>query len=430
MMFSWPLRGELAGRADRGTGFSANRPWVTRAGLIVAELQHAVSGSMLSLSMPQQNMHPSMKQLSKIRMAALALLIVGLTTGCAAASIPDAAICHPGAQAANCPPPAAGQSPSTTVPAQTSAPSSAAASAAPAESAPAESAPAASAPAEDTVTRPVAPAAPATAAKPAPAAGTASPVSTTYPTHTNIISTTFWVGEIFNAGLADGSQVCSTYNGQWAYQHTGMNLGTTPASASGCPGSIFGGCDGVSSGTGSNFTCATEARDASNGYFPKNQPTPRENPFYLDLPYDDVNDSSAFQQRCQVIPWAAADNAATGVDHCDDPNYSYMKNRWVQIGGPNGNVCYGQIQDAGPSSGTEYHDAAYVFGSDNLRPANNDFSTDATQGAGMDVSPALNGCLGFAELDGSGDRVSWSFVDRADVPDGPWLTVETTSGVS
>ncbi len=48
----------------------------------------------------------------------------------------------------------------------------------------------------------------------------------------------------------------------------------------------------------------------------------------------------------------------------------------------------------------------------------------------MDVSPALNGCLGFAELNGSGDHVSWSFVDRANVPAGPWLKVQTTSGVS
>ncbi|MCX6497783.1 MAG: hypothetical protein NTU93_03150 [Arthrobacter sp.] len=348
-------------------------------------------------------------------MATLVLLIGGLATGCAASSSPQAA----------------SQSPSTSVAA--SSPSSATSSATPTESIPAAPAPAAS-----TVAPPAAPAAPAKAAapapakaaKPAPVAPAGSPATSVYPTHTNIISTTFWVGEIFNASLADGSQVCSTYSSQWAFQHTGVNLGTTPASASGCPGSIYGGCDGVSSGTGSNFTCSTEARDASNGYFPKNQPQPKENPFYLDLPYDDVNDTVAFQQRCTVIPWAAADNAATGVDHCKDPNYSYMKNHWVKLTGPNGNVCYGQIQDAGPSSGTAYHDAGYVFGSQNLRPANTDFSTDATQGAGMDVSPALNGCLGFAELNGSGDHVSWSFVDRANVPAGPWLKVQTTSGVS
>ncbi len=362
-------------------------------------------------------------------MAVFVLLIGGLATGCAASSTPEAVACHSDGKAANCQTPTKSQSPSTkgsygtATPAPTAAPSSAAASAAPV----------ASAPAKGTVAPPVAPADSVKAAKPAPAPVAPAPVApapSAYPTHTNIVGTTFWVGEIFNANLADGSQVCSTYNGQWALQHTGVNLGTTPSSASGCPGSVYGGCDGVSSGTGSNFTCSTEARDASNGYFPKNQPTPKENPFYLDLPYDDVNDSAAFQQRCQVIPWAAADNAATGVNHCADPNYSYMKNHWVKLSGPNGNVCYGQIEDAGPSSGTAYHDAAYVFGSTNLRPANTDFSADAAQGAGMDVSPALNGCLGFAELDGSGDHVSWSFVDRANVPAGPWLTVQTTSGVS
>ncbi|MEW1819797.1 hypothetical protein AB0323_03250 [Arthrobacter sp. NPDC080031] len=244
------------------------------------------------------------------------------------------------------------------------------------------------------------------------------------------MSTTFWVGEIFNASLSDGSQVCSTYNGQWALQHTGVTMGTTPSSASGCPGSTYGGCDGVSSGTGTSFQCATERRVASNGYFPLHQPKPLQNPFYLDLPYDDVNDGVAFAERCKVIPWAAADNAKTGVNHCADSSYSYMKNAWVQITGPNGGVCYGQVEDAGPSSGSLYHDSAYVFGANNARPANKQFSGDPSQGAGMDVSPALNGCLGFAELNGDNDHVSWRFVDRASVPPGPWLNVVTTSGVT
>lgn len=293
----------------------------------------------------------------------------------------------------------------------------------------AETSPAAAAPAP--ATQAPAPAAPAPAPAPAivPAAASGSG-SSAYPLHSNIISTTFWVGEIFNASLSDGSQVCSTYNSQWAYQHTGVKLGTVDAGAAGCPGSYYGGCDGVSSGSGADFKCATERRVASNGYFPLNQPKPLQNPFYLDLPYDDLNDGVAFQERCRVIPWAAADNAATGADHCADQGYSYMKNRWVQITGPNGSTCYGQIEDAGPSSGSEYHDSAYVFGAGDARPVNQSFSADATQGAGMDVSPALNGCLGFAELDGSSDRVSWRFIDRANVPAGPWLTVETTSGVS
>ncbi len=348
-----------------------------------------------------------MKHMTTFIMAVLILLVGVLTAGCAAGPAPS--------------------------PSASTSPSSASAEAAPAT--PKASPSPSSAPAAATVEEP----APAAVPAPEPAPATvavaaaepaAAPAASKYPLHTNIVSTTFWVGEIFNASLADGSQVCSTYNGQWAFQHTGINAGTTPASASGCPGSIYGGCDGVSSGSGSSFACATEARDASNGYFPKHQPAPLENPFYLDLPYDDINDSVAFQQRCQVIPWAAADNAATGVDHCADGSYSYMKNHWVQMTGPNGNVCYGQIEDAGPSSGSAYHDSNYVFGAADARPANTDFSADGTQGAGTDVSPALNGCLGFAELDGSGDHVSWRFVDRAAVPAGPWLNVETTSGVS
>lgn len=351
-------------------------------------------------------------------MAVLLLLVGGLTAGCAAQTAPSPT-------ASTSPSASQGQAARTSPQASPSATSTpdAAATTEPAPAAAAEPAPAAAVPA---------PAAPVAAA-PAPLANTgAEPAaaSNKYPLHTNVVSTTFWVGEIFNASLSDGSQVCSTFNGQWAFQHTGVNAGTTPSSASGCPGSIYGGCDGVSSGSGSSFSCGTEARDASNGYFPKNQPAPLENPFYLDLPYDDLNDSVAFQQRCQVIPWAAADNAATGADHCADGNYSYMKNRWVQLTGPNGNVCYGQVEDAGPSSGSEYHDANYVFGASDARPANTDFSADSAQGAGTDVSPALNGCLGFAELDGSGDHVSWAFVDRANVPAGPWLNVVTASGVN
>lgn len=47
----------------------------------------------------------------------------------------------------------------------------------------------------------------------------------------------------------------------------------------------------------------------------------------------------------------------------------------------------------------------------------------------LDVSPALNGCLGFAALDGALDRVDWRFVEAADVPPGPWWRLVTTSGV-
>ncbi|MCX2750522.1 fibronectin type III domain-containing protein, partial [Arthrobacter sp. MI7-26] len=260
------------------------------------------------------------------------------------------------------------------------------------------------------------------------AANPAQAVTRTYPIHTNIVSTTFWVGEVFNANASDGSQICSTYDAQWALSHTGVIKGVAPSSAAGCPGSPWGGCDGVDNRgtTYATFTCSTEVRSATTDYFPTRQTKPLQNPFYLTLPYDDLNDPIGFANRCTNIPWA---NDPGYAGHCTDQGFSYMKNRWVAITGPNGRTCYGQIEDAGPSSGTLYHDAAYVFGSTDARPANTRYSGDPTQGAGMDVSPALNGCLGYAELDGDTDHVAWHFVDDPDVPAGPWTDVVTASQV-
>ena len=83
----------------------------------------------------------------------------------------------------------------------------------------------------------------------------------------------------------------------------------------------------------------------------------------------------------------------------------------VQLGHPvlrQAAVPYdGQIEDAGPG---KYDDATYVFGKGDHRPANTEFN-----GAGMDVSPALNGCLGFSSLNGAQDKVDWQFVDEEDV---------------
>jgi hypothetical protein len=242
-----------------------------------------------------------------------------------------------------------------------------------------------------------------------------------YPWHTQVVATTFWVGEIFNGSIADGSQVCSAYDSEWANHWSGVRTGTAGGGTD-CAGAPTGGCDGVPSGSGPSFTCATEARAAANDYFPTDAHVhPHENPFYLDLPFDDVNDRTAFRERCNVIPWA---NDPGFAGHCSDQSFSYMKNRWVRIVGPNGHSCYGQIEDAGPSHGNLYHDARYVFGASDARPVQGQFND-----AGLDVSPALNGCLGFAELDGEDDHVDWQFVDDADVPAGPWTRIVTTRGV-
>jgi hypothetical protein len=213
-----------------------------------------------------------------------------------------------------------------------------------------------------------------------------------YPWHTNIVSTTFWVGEVFDPNASDGSQVLSTYDSLWIQS--------------------YGGCDGVLVAG----VCQTEPRTASNGFFPSKM-TPKENPFYLDLPFDDVNDATAFTTRQNVIPWSGnPEYSGAAGNH----QISLMKNRWVRIRA-NGQTCYGQIQDAGPGA---YHDAGYVFGSNDQRPTNQKYN-----GAGMDVSPALNGCLRFTDINGEDDKVDWQFVDYANVPTGPWKSVVTISGL-
>jgi hypothetical protein len=210
-----------------------------------------------------------------------------------------------------------------------------------------------------------------------------------YPWHTDILATTFWVGEVVHPKAEDGSQ--STYDSKWIQS--------------------YGGCDGTASPA-----CRSETRTASNGYAPTTV-TARENPFYLGLPYDDINDEAAFKERATVIPWA---NDSGYAGKSTDRSFSYMKNRWVRIR-KDGRECYGQIEDAGPG---KYPDKAYVFSNDDARPV-----TKTYKGAGMNVSPALNGCLNFKEPDGDGDRIDWQFIDDSAVPDGPWKSLITTSQV-
>ncbi|GEM_PF-1159176 len=221
-----------------------------------------------------------------------------------------------------------------------------------------------------------------------PGASQAPPSGRAYPPHTNIVATVFWVGEIFDPGAPDGSQVVSAYDDAWM-QH-------------------FGGCDGsVASGA-----CQTIASNAADGYFPA-QMTPRENPFYLDLPYADFDGDRPKPGRTSVIPWAAGQPDP-------GPSVSLMKNRWVKLM-RGGRTCYGQIEDAGPA---QYDDINYVFGTSDTRPRNTKYN-----GAGMDVSPALRDCLGFDGLDNAENRLDWQFVDDRDVPDGPWRRLVTTSPV-
>jgi hypothetical protein len=223
--------------------------------------------------------------------------------------------------------------------------------------------------------------------------GTVVALGRQYSLHSKIVATTFWVGEIFDSNAPDGSQVFSTYDSEWMTH--------------------YGGCDGVVV----DQRCQTERRTAANDFFPTSM-IPKMNPFYLDLPFDDLHDDIAFKQRAKVIPWA---NDPGYAGRADDRSFSYMKGRWVKLM-HNSHTCYGQNEDAGPG---QYHDSRYVFGSEDARPANKKFN-----GAGMDISPALNGCLGFSEINGENDKVDWQFVDDVDVPLGPWKTFVTTEKIT
>ena len=137
--------------------------------------------------------------------------------------------------------------------------------------------------------------------------------------------------------------------------------------------------------------------------------TPKENPFYVALPYTDIGPDGAHKQE---IPWYDA-----SVDAGDD--YTFLKNRWVAVQ-RNDVTCYAQWEDCLPKDNGACTAFSYVFGAD-----------DPTY-PGIDISPAMSDCLGMdapddLEFGHSDDYVSWQFVD--DVPAGPWLDIVTTSGV-
>jgi len=168
----------------------------------------------------------------------------------------------------------------------------------------------------------------------------------TYPLHTHVISTTFYVGEVIGScGIC--SQVRSYYDDWWAVHWSNQNSGKL--ASGGCAGSPLGGCNGAWQGA----TCTTE-QTFGPSYFP-NHMMPKENPYYLDLPYGDTNSQSALSSRCSLIPWAHQIDPAGA--HCADSSFSYLKNRWVKItyagnrntgAVANGATCYAQIEDVGP----------------------------------------------------------------------------------
>jgi len=126
--------------------------------------------------------------------------------------------------------------------------------------------------------------------------------------------------------------------------------------------------------------------------------TPKLNPFYIALPYNDRLSSGAYRpEAARVIPWFSRANVAPGQSVCHS--------RWIQIH-LNGRNCFAQWEDCGPWLTDDWD---YVFG--NKPPRNT-----SNGGAGLDVSPAVRDFLGIK----SGQKVHWRFIEADLVPYGPW----------
>ncbi len=223
-----------------------------------------------------------------------------------------------------------------------------------------KSAAAASAAKAAATSKPVAKPAPVPTPAPAPAPAPA-PLPTGW--HDNIITTIFWVGEPADASNAHISNAMSAWDGNWE--------------------SNYGGFDDP---------------DNRNGYNPAGF-TPKENPFYFALPYNDLDENGDRKSTAGGCP-----NSSNTISWC--------KNAWIKIVF-NGKTAYAQWQDVGPM---EEDDAAYVFGT--AQPKNTQLAK-----AGLDVSPAVRDYLGLSGI----DRTGWSFVPAGSVPGGPWKSIVTTS---
>lgn len=186
-------------------------------------------------------------------------------------------------------------------------------------------------------------------------------------THTGIITTIFWVGEVASGDNGYIANTASAWDSNWEHH--------------------FGGVDNPNHRVG--FRTA--------GFAPK------ENSFYVALPYSDVDDSGNRKPSATVCPLAQL---------LRSQNNSWCKNSWVAIR-HDGKIAYAQWEDAGPF---KEDNVAYVFGT--AAPSNKRGAQ-----AGLDVSPAVRDYLGLQDVDIS----DWTFISGQNVPDGPWKQTVTTS---
>lgn len=190
------------------------------------------------------------------------------------------------------------------------------------------------------------------------------------PYHSDVVATVFWVGEIESEDNDFIQNVSSAWDNRWKDDYGGV-----------------------------------DDPEDRQGYFPAGF-TPKENPFYFALPFNDFEDGQR-KDISRSIPWSG--------DKKWEDKESMCKNQWVQI--VNGKKsAYAQWEDVGPFLSDDFY---YVFSSG--RPSNTN-----KNGAGIDISPAVATYLGIRDI----GTVSWRFVDAAKVPDGPWLKIITKSQVN
>jgi len=183
-----------------------------------------------------------------------------------------------------------------------------------------------------------------------------------FPWKKDIVTTVFWIGE-----EPSGNNPVPNRSSSWDKNWTGA----------------YGGFDDPNPTHRSNYLPAKF--------------TPRQNPFYCALPYNDKATNGHRPEAPQVVPWFKEAYKGPGVSVCKD--------RWIQIRKGN-RVVYAQWEDAGPFRTDHWQ---YVFGNERPKP-------NLNKGAGLDVSPAVRDYLGLQ----STDVTDWKFVEFSEVPRGPW----------
>ena len=185
-----------------------------------------------------------------------------------------------------------------------------------------------------------------------------------YPWKANIVTTVFWIGEK-PSGNNPVPNRTSSWDKDWAKNYGGLDE-PDPARRS--------------------------------NYIPVNF-TPKQNPFYCALPYNDKAREGHRSEAPRVVPWFQEAYQGPAVSTC--------KGHWVAIRKGN-RVAYAQWEDAGPFRTDNWQ---YVFGNERPKP-------NLNKGAGLDVSPAVRDFLGLKPT----DVTDWRFVDFKEVPRGPWST--------